>query len=166
MVYNAVSQDVAAVQSPCRGPTHPSESIPSSQPSEQARVLWKLTPDANENKSVKMDSEQRKTFLKSGFLNIEINFLNSSYSKTYFFIPNSLCVILIVYPRVSEVLIRNPWLHARWPVCARLSCVYSCKCNWGLESTFHYQSEDIWAGPAEIPKRSDYLRDVFTPTEM
>lgn len=111
-----------------------------------------------------------RTFLKSGFLNIEINFLNYSYSNTYFLIPNSLCVILIVYPRVSEMLIRNPWLHGWRPdgLCVHvcLVCILANAKYWGLESAFHYQSEDIWAGPADIPKRSDYLSDVFTPTEI
>lgn len=169
MVYNAVSQDVAAVQSPCRGPTHPSESIPSSHPSKQARVLWKLTPDANENKSGKMDSEQRplEDILK---IRLPEDWNQLFYSKTYFLITNSLCVILIVYSRVSEVLIRNLWLHGWRPagLCVHvcLVCILANAKYWGPESTFHYQSEDIWAGPAGIPKRSDYLRDVFTPTEM
>lgn len=39
MVYHTASQDDAAVQGLCRGPTHPSESLPSLQPSEQATVL-------------------------------------------------------------------------------------------------------------------------------
>lgn len=55
-----------------------------------------------------------------------------------------------------------------------MACVCTCVCvrilanaeYRGPESTFHYQSEDIWAGPAGIPNRSDYLRDVFIPTEI
>lgn len=80
-----------------------------------------------------------------------------------------MCIMLIVYPQVSAVLIRNLWLY-RWRpdglcvhVCVRILANAEHR---GLEYIFDYQCEDIWAGPAGIPNRSDYLRDVFIPTEI